>query len=144
MTATRPAAVAGSVLICPIRAGCATCSPDILPGRLVGRDGGRGANWARHFTTKLIVVPHAGYDYSGDVAALAYAPLARWRGRITRVVLLGPVHRVPVRALAAPTVGDLRDPVGPGAHRPPAAMAALHRLPRWPWTDLPACAGAFA
>ena len=61
---------------------------------------------------KLLVAPHAGYVYSGDVAALAYAPLARWRGRITRVVLLGPVHRVAVQGLAAPTVSAFETPLG--------------------------------
>ena len=40
-----------------------------------------------HRPPKLLVVPHAGYVYSGDVAALAYGPLARWRERIRRVVL---------------------------------------------------------
>ncbi len=85
---------------------------------------------------KLIVVPHAGYGYSGDVAALAYAPLARWRGRISRVVLLGPVHRVPVRALAAPTVSAFDTPLGPVAIDP-AAMASLRTLPQVAWSDRP-------
>lgn len=50
---------------------------------------------------KALIVPHAGYVYSGPVAAHAYRLLAGARG-ITRVVLLGPVHRVPVRGLALP------------------------------------------
>jgi AmmeMemoRadiSam system protein B/AmmeMemoRadiSam system protein A len=61
---------------------------------------------------KLLVVPHAGYLYSGDLAALAYAPLARWRGQISRVVLLGPVHRMAVRGMAAPTAEAFRTPLG--------------------------------
>ncbi|MBE1237609.1 AmmeMemoRadiSam system protein B [Phaeovibrio sulfidiphilus] len=49
---------------------------------------------------KALVVPHAGYPYSGPVAASAYARLRPFAGRIRRVVLLGPAHRVPVRGLA--------------------------------------------
>ena len=85
---------------------------------------------------KLLVVPHAGYLYSGDVAALAYAPLARWRGQIRLVVLLGPVHRVAVRGLAAPTVEAFETPLG----RVPldrAALASLRDLPQVGWSDLP-------
>ena len=73
---------------------------------------------------KLLVAPHAGYVYSGDVAALAYAPLARWRGRITRIVLLGPVHRVAVQGLSAPTVNAFETPLGVV----PLDSGALHSL----------------
>ena len=62
---------------------------------------------------KMLLVPHAGYVYSGAVAAHAYAALAPWAGRIRRVVLLGPTHRVPVRGLAMPTVDRFETPLGP-------------------------------
>lgn len=61
---------------------------------------------------KALIVPHAGYIYSGPVAASAYARLIPVRGRIRRVVLLGPVHRVPVRGLALPGVGSFETPLG--------------------------------
>jgi AmmeMemoRadiSam system protein B len=51
---------------------------------------------------KALIVPHAGYRYSGPIAARAYALLRRRRDEIRRVVLLGPVHRVPIRGLALP------------------------------------------
>src|SRR5512135_2841335 len=51
---------------------------------------------------KALIVPHAGYVYSGPVAASAYAQLAALRGCVRRVVLLGPTHRVWVRGLALP------------------------------------------
>ena len=51
---------------------------------------------------KALIVPHAGYIYSGATAALAYGRLLKVRDTIRRVVLLGPVHRVPVRGLALP------------------------------------------
>ena len=61
---------------------------------------------------KALVVPHAGYIYSGPVAATAYARLTSLAGRIKRVVLLGPVHRVPVRGLALPGVTRFSTPLG--------------------------------
>ena len=48
---------------------------------------------------KAMIVPHAGYVYSGPIAASAYATLAAARGHIRHVVLLGPAHRVAVRGL---------------------------------------------
>jgi AmmeMemoRadiSam system protein B len=61
---------------------------------------------------KAIIVPHAGYIYSGPVAATAYAKLAAAHDTIKRVVLLGPVHRVPVRGLALPGVDAFATPLG--------------------------------
>lgn len=61
---------------------------------------------------KAIVVPHAGYVYSGAVAARAYDELSAARGMVRRVVLLGPVHRVPVRGLAAPAAKAFETPLG--------------------------------
>lgn len=61
---------------------------------------------------KAIVVPHAGYIYSGQTAASAYARLAAGRKSIKRVILLGPVHRVPVRGLALPGVDAFATPLG--------------------------------
>lgn len=61
---------------------------------------------------KAIIVPHAGYIYSGGTAGKAYALLAPLAGRIRRVVLLGPCHRVSVRGLAAPTVKAFATPLG--------------------------------
>lgn len=53
---------------------------------------------------KAIIGPHAGYVYSGPVAARAYARLAAARGKISRVVLLGPSHYLAFRGLAVDTV----------------------------------------
>lgn len=61
---------------------------------------------------KALIVPHAGYIYSGPVAAKAYAQLRPLRDRVRRVVLLGPVHRVPVRGLALPNVAAFSTPLG--------------------------------
>jgi AmmeMemoRadiSam system protein B/AmmeMemoRadiSam system protein A len=61
---------------------------------------------------KAVIVPHAGYVYSGAVAASAYAALSPLRGRVRRVVLLGPAHRVALRGLAVLPVDAMRTPLG--------------------------------
>jgi len=61
---------------------------------------------------KALIVPHAGYIYSGPVAAHAYDAIAPARGVVKRVVLLGPTHRVAVRGLALPTSGFFDTPLG--------------------------------
>jgi hypothetical protein len=61
---------------------------------------------------KALVVPHAGYVYSGPVAARAYDELGAARGIVKRVVLMGPVHRVPVRGLALPGADAFETPLG--------------------------------
>lgn len=61
---------------------------------------------------KALIVPHAGYIYSGPVAANAYALLKPARGIVNRVVLLGPCHRVAVRGLALPGADAFDTPLG--------------------------------
>ena len=78
---------------------------------------------------KLVIVPHAGYIYSGPVAASAYNRLGPARGIATRVVLLGPAHRVAVRGLALPGATAFDTPLG----RIPVdaqAAASLRGLPQ--------------
>lgn len=61
---------------------------------------------------KALIVPHAGYVYSGAVAAAAYATLENVAPYIRRVVLLGPTHRVAVRGLALPDAEAFDSPLG--------------------------------
>lgn len=61
---------------------------------------------------KAMIVPHAGYIYSGEIAASAYALLAPVRNQIHRVVLLGPAHRVGFRGLAIPSTQFFATPLG--------------------------------
>jgi AmmeMemoRadiSam system protein B len=62
---------------------------------------------------KALIAPHAGYVYSGPIAASAYGRLAPARGTIQRVVLLGPAHRVPFEGLAASSADQFQTPLGP-------------------------------
>ncbi|MGE5504260.1 MAG: AmmeMemoRadiSam system protein B [Actinomycetota bacterium] len=64
---------------------------------------------------KAIIAPHAGYVYSGPVAASAYVRLAPAAGKIRRVVLLGPSHRVAFRGLAVGSAEAWAGPLGPVA-----------------------------
>ena len=61
---------------------------------------------------KAIIAPHAGYIYSGPIAASAYVQIAPARGKIKRVILLGPSHRVPFRGLAATSADAFATPLG--------------------------------
>ncbi len=61
---------------------------------------------------KAVIVPHAGYVYSGPIAATAYATLAPARHLITRVILMGPSHRVPLRGLATSSANLFDTPLG--------------------------------
>jgi len=61
---------------------------------------------------KAMVLPHAGYRYSGSTAAQGYATLPAAAGTITRVVLLGPCHRVGVPAIALPDAEAFATPLG--------------------------------
>lgn len=64
------------------------------------------------FRPKALIVPHAGYIYSGAIAASAYASLSAAAATIRRVVLLGPAHRVAVQGLALPGVDVFETPLG--------------------------------
>lgn len=77
---------------------------------------------------KALIAPHAGYVYSGPIAASAYATIKNARGTIRRVVLLGPAHRVPLRGLALSSADFFESPLGkvPLDHE---AMEKIKHLP---------------
>ena len=78
---------------------------------------------------KALIVPHAGYVYSGPIAAEAYARLHAARGIVRRVLLLGPCHRVAVRGLALPDASAFETPLGRVAIDQDA-VAALAGMPQ--------------
>jgi len=84
---------------------------------------------------KALIVPHAGYIYSGAVAAAAYALLEPVRRSIRRVVLLGPAHRVPVKGLALPVAEAFATPLG-AVPIDSAARAAAMALPQVSASDV--------
>lgn len=61
---------------------------------------------------KALIVPHAGYIYSGVIAGAAYSQVAHERRRIRRIVLIGPSHRVYLRGMAVPAAEVFQTPLG--------------------------------
>jgi AmmeMemoRadiSam system protein B/AmmeMemoRadiSam system protein A len=121
MAAVRPAAVAGTFYPGNAR----TLAAEVED--LLGAAGGDTA--PRLGFPKALIVPHAGYVYSGPVAARAYDALRAGRGIVRRVVLLGPVHRVPVRGLAVPSANAFATPLG-AVPIDREALAAVRDLPQ--------------
>lgn len=61
---------------------------------------------------KAIIAPHAGYIYSGPIAASAYARLIKAHDLIERVVIIGPSHRVGFKGLAVSKAQTFLTPIG--------------------------------
>jgi AmmeMemoRadiSam system protein B len=81
---------------------------------------------------KAIIAPHAGYMYSGPIAASIYARLAPLRGTIRRVVLAGPAHRVYVAGAAVPSVNAFACPLGDI----PLDREAIESLRQFPFVEV--------
>lgn len=128
MLSTRPSAVAGSFYPFPKKELESDVNSMLDVAKL--------APCANH--PKAIIVPHAGYIYSGPTAATAYASLIDLRGIIRRVILLGPVHRVPVRGLALPGVDAFETPLG----RVELDQAAINAIADMPHVVVSAAAHA--
>jgi hypothetical protein len=77
---------------------------------------------------KAIIAPHAGYIYSGPVAASAYACLKPVRDAVRRVVLIGPAHFVSFRGIALPEASAFQTPLG-RVELDPEAAGRLKALP---------------
>src|SRR5712691_8418116 len=114
-TAVRPAAVAGSFY---------PRDPEELSAAVAALLAGHGS--AR--PPKALIVPHAGYVYSGNVAAQAYGSLGSVARVLRRVLLLGPSHREWFRGLAVPTVQAFATPLGT-VRVDTAAVSSLRALP---------------
>jgi hypothetical protein len=112
----RPAAVAGSFY---------AASPEGLAAEVdeLLREATLSAFPVTRRPPKALLVPHAGYRYSGPVAASAYVLLAPFAATITRVVLIGPSHRAYFHGVALPEATAFDTPLG--AVPVDAAAAAL-------------------
>ena len=97
----RPPAVAGSFY---------PADPSVLKQEIDGYL--RTAKNTSERLPKVLVCPHAGTIYSGKTAGIGYAQLAAQRGKIQRVVLFGPTHRVGIHGLAVPSVDAFFTPLG--------------------------------
>ena len=120
----RPAAVAG--LFYPGDAQTLSATVDNLLSR---PHAGRGL-------PKALIVPHAGYVYSGAVAGQAYGSLGNAARSLRRIVLLGPCHHEWVKGLAIPTVEGFATPLGV-MRVDAAAVRTLRDLPAVVFADAP-------
>ncbi len=118
MISVRPPAVAGSFY-----PGDANELDGAVRGLLAAASSHEGPS------PKAIIAPHAGYIYSGAIAAEAYARLKEARERIKRVVLVGPAHRMPFRGIAASGAKAFSTPLG----EVPVDAAATERLMALPY-----------
>ncbi len=81
---------------------------------------------------KALIVPHAGYIYSGSTAAFAYRRLLADPDRVERVLLLGPAHRVYLKGMAIPSVDRFATPLG----EVPLDRAALDLIAKLPGVQI--------
>jgi MEMO1 family protein len=70
------------------------------------------AGAAVNIASKALIAPHAGYIYSGSIAAAAFATLHDSRQTLKRIVLIGPAHYVAIGGIALPTVDAFETPLG--------------------------------
>ena len=61
---------------------------------------------------RAVVVPHAGYVYSGPTAGVGYRLLVPLHDRVRRIMLLGPPHYVPVTGVALSSATAWHTPLG--------------------------------
>lgn len=77
---------------------------------------------------KAVIAPHAGFAYSGPIAARAHDLLKPARGIVSRVIMLCPCHRVPVRGMALPGTVAFDTPLG----RVPVDLGSVMKLQGFP------------
>ncbi len=95
-----------------------------------------GAPHAPGRVPKAVIVPHAGYAYSGPVAGGAYGWLGPQARSLRRILLLGPSHRVWFRGFAVPQAREFATPLG-NVHVDGASLARLRHLPGVIFSDEP-------
>lgn len=123
----RPAAVAGSFYPEDAQSLRAVVEEHLKEARRASAPVPSDAPWP-----KALIVPHAGYVYSGPVAARAYATLEPGVDVIERVVLIGPSHRVPFEGIALPSHAAFETPLG----RVPIDETSRRQLLTLPFVDV--------
>lgn len=88
-------------------------TPDALDRAVRGLLEGAGPGGEAARPLRALVVPHAGYVYSGPIAATAYRHIDP--ASIRHVVLLGPSHRSPLAGLGVSSADVFATPLGPVA-----------------------------
>jgi AmmeMemoRadiSam system protein B len=120
MNTIRPAAVAG--LFYPAEPAALRAAVDSFLGDALQQQGP---------PPRAVIAPHAGFMYSGAIAAQAYAALAAWRNVARRVIVAGPAHRVYVPGIAIPSVTAFATPLG----TTPLDAGAMQALRAFEWVE---------
>ncbi|MFQ6609571.1 MAG: AmmeMemoRadiSam system protein B, partial [Fidelibacterota bacterium] len=60
----------------------------------------------------ILIVPHAGYVYSGIIAGKAYQILSKWKDHYSHVAILGPPHREYLTTIGASAASEFQTPLG--------------------------------
>lgn len=120
MTNVRRAAVAGRFYPAAADALRAAVKSHVAGGKSDGRP------------PKAIIVPHAGYAYSGPIAGSGYAQLRPLKASVQRVVLIGPAHYVPISGLAASSAEFFETPLG----RVTVDTTAMERILPFPQVEV--------
>ncbi len=109
---TRPAAIAGRFY--PAEPSELTDNLNHMLGNALHRISGLDLTKPTTPTTppKALIVPHAGYRYSGEIAASAYTTISNIQDKVSRVVLLGPAHRVRLKGVAMSGADFFETPLG--------------------------------
>ncbi len=84
------------------------------------------------FHPKALIVPHAGYIYSGAVAGTAYSQILNRRDEIKKVILVGPAHRLGIRGIALPDVSTFLTPLGKVLVDP----TLVEKVRVYPWVEI--------
>lgn len=100
MTQIRPAAVSGTFY---------PGDPDELAELVLNQLANSSPS---SLTPKALIAPHAGYIYSGPIAASAYGQLDENREQISRVILLGPSHHIAFYGIALTDATHYQTPLG--------------------------------
>ncbi len=121
MVMSRPPAVAGSFY---------PAEPEVLRAAIHGYlEGARTSSPRGGTPPKALIVPHAGFIYSGSVAANGYVLLESAAAKVKRVILLGPSHHVPFPGLAVAAHDAFETPLG----KVPIDGSCRERLLRFPF-----------
>ncbi len=81
---------------------------------------------------KALISPHAGFQYSGPIAAEAYACLLKNKMQIDHVILIGPSHRFPFEGIAATSASAYKTPLG----TIPIDQLLMHEILSFPQVDI--------
>lgn len=77
---------------------------------------------------KALIVPHAGYIYSGPTAAVAYRYLSTIKNKSEKIILIGPSHQIPIDTFVFTNLKYWLTPLGKVELLPPPKNCTINNL----------------